>query len=491
MTAFCSPGSDGDQSPGSQSVKINRQPYAAGRFYTDDTTELRKELKELFAEAIQKKFNNVFAVIAPHAGYIYSGEVAASAFNQIDNSRSYENIFIIASSHRQYFDGASIYNIGDYLTPLGTVTVNTTLADRLIAENKVFAYSPRFHDQEHSLEVQLPFLQHKFGKNISLVPIIVGTDGPETCMKIARALKPYLKPENLFIISSDFSHYPSYADAVVTDKKTAEAIVSNNPDRLMKTLAANEEAKTAGLATSLCGYTSVLSLLYMTKDIPGVSAHEIQYKNSGDSRVGDKSRVVGYNAIIFDGMLAEEKKPEGMITPSEKKELLKIARQTLESYLSKGDIPNYNTAGMTSNMIAELGAFVTLKKSERLRGCIGRFTADEPLYKIVQKMAISAATEDTRFSKVTFEELDKLHIEISVLTPLKKITSPDEIQLGKHGIYMRKGYRTGTFLPQVATETGWSKEEFLGHCAEDKAGIGWHGWKDAELYTYEAIVFGE
>lgn len=492
MTAFCSSGNSGDPVSGTSRQKINRQPYAAGKFYTADSTELSNELKEMFDAALPRKYNNVFALIAPHAGYVYSGEVAASAFNQVDLSRHYDHIFVIASSHRDYFDGASIYNIGDYVTPLGNVTVDTALANRLIADNQVFKYSPRFHDQEHSLEVQLPFLQYKFGKDIRLIPILIGTDGPETCMKIGKALKPYLTEDNLFVVSSDFSHYPGYADAVITDKKTADAIVTNDPNQLLKTLQANEDSKTPGLATSLCGYTSVLSMMYMTSKDPGIKIHEVEYKNSGDSRYGEKGRVVGYNAIVFEGMLKKsQEQSELVLIATDKEKLLKVARQTLEVYLKTNEIPVMDESGYSAALKTPSGAFVTLKKSGRLRGCIGRFTAEEPLYKVIQQMAIAAATEDNRFSRVTYDELPRLDIEISVLTPMKKISSPAEIVLGKHGIYIRKGLRSGTFLPQVATETGWSKEEFLGHCSEDKAGLGWDGWKDAELFTYEAIVFGE
>jgi len=137
------------------------------------------------------------------------------------------------------------------------------------------------------------------------------------------------------------------------------------------------------------------------------------------------------------------------------------------------------------------GAFVTLKKHSDLRGCIGRFDASEPLYKVVRDMAIASSTQDYRFPPVVYNEIPELEFEISVLTPMRRVYSADEIELGRHGIYIRKGQNSGTFLPQVATETGWTKEEFLGHCAQDKAGIGWNGWKDAELYVYEAIVFGE
>jgi AmmeMemoRadiSam system protein A len=153
--------------------------------------------------------------------------------------------------------------------------------------------------------------------------------------------------------------------------------------------------------------------------------------------------------------------------------------------------PEVDDKNFSPGLKLHSGAFVTLKEKGELRGCIGRFTADIPLWQVIQQMAISSATQDSRFNPVTAREIDKLEIEISVLSPMKRIYSADEIVLGKHGIYIQKGYYSGTFLPQVATETGWSREEFLGHCARDKAGLGWDGWKDAELYTYEAFVFGE
>jgi AmmeMemoRadiSam system protein A len=137
------------------------------------------------------------------------------------------------------------------------------------------------------------------------------------------------------------------------------------------------------------------------------------------------------------------------------------------------------------------GAFVTLKEEGALRGCVGRFIVEEPLWKVVQQMAIASSTQDNRFPPVDPKEIGKISIEISVLSPMRRIKSPDEIELGKHGIYITKGYYSGTFLPQVATETGWSKEDFIGHCSRDKAGLGWDGWKNADLYIYEAAVFSE
>jgi len=201
---------------------------------------------------------------------------------------------------------------------------------------------------------------------------------------------------------------------------------------------------------------------------------------------------VGYWAIAVSKQKGEAtEQAEFEFSDAEKEILLEIARNTVNSFIRNGRIPEVDASDFSDNLLMKTGAFVTLKKQGRLRGCIGRFTADIPLYKVIQEMAVSSSTKDYRFSKVQSKEIDHLEIEISVLSPMKKIHDIEEIELGKHGIYIKKGYSSGTFLPQVATETGWSKEEFLGHCSQDKAGIGWNGWKDADVYIYEALVFSE
>jgi AmmeMemoRadiSam system protein A len=180
-----------------------------------------------------------------------------------------------------------------------------------------------------------------------------------------------------------------------------------------------------------------------------------------------------------------------MLTQADKQELLRIARNTVDTYVKTRTVPPLSISAYSENIKSRAGAFVTLKIDDKLRGCIGTFEPDSPLYKVVQEMAIASSTQDSRFQPVKPDELKSIQIEISVLTPMRKIKNICEIQLGKHGIYIRKGYSGGTFLPQVATETGWTLEEFLGHCSRDKAGIGWTGWKDADIYIYEALIFQE
>ncbi len=477
-----------------QKESIDRKPAVAGAFYPGGKDDLQQTLRALFAGARPKQVQDtLLAVIAPHAGYVFSGEVAASAFNQIDSEHTYDNIFVIGSSHRIAFEGASVYTQGDFLTPLGAVTVNRDVGERLISEHKIFSNRMDAHITEHSLEVQLPFLQYHLRKAFRVVPVVIGAQNPETCRAIARALKPYFNSRNLFVISTDFSHYPSYASARKTDSASAKILCANSSETMMRWMKDLENHQIPNLATGLCGWSSVLTLMYLTETDSAISYRMIQYKNSGDSEYGDTSRCVGYWALAVSKTINREKTNtmDFKLTDQEKKNLLRIARLTIEKYVTDKSVPAIDTSWLTEALKTKCGAFVTLHKHQQLRGCIGRFGAEEPLYKVVQEMAIAAATQDYRFTPVTPDEVKNLEVEISVLTPMRKVQSADDVELGKHGIYIKKGFRGGTFLPQVATETGWTKEEFLGYCSRDKAGLGWDGWKDAELYVYEALVFNE
>ena len=218
-----------------QKERIDRQPAVAGQFYPASREELNSTLKQLFSKAVpSRNIKDVIAIISPHAGYVFSGEVAASSFNQLDTEKKYENIFVLGSSHYVAFDGASIYSQGNFITPFGTIKVNTELANQLINKNSIFSNRTDAHAREHSLEVQLPFLQYLLKKDFRIVPIILGTQSPETCKRIAETLKPYLNSKNLFVISTDFSHYPSYDDAKNVDKSTADAILTNSPENLIR-----------------------------------------------------------------------------------------------------------------------------------------------------------------------------------------------------------------------------------------------------------------
>ena len=467
--------------------KQNKKAVFAGQFYPGKKDELEKQLVELFnvAQPIFSENKNLQAIISPHAGYIFSGEVAASTFNQIPKNAVYKRVFVIASSHQFSFGGAAIYCNGKYETPLGEIKVDIKLSKKLIEESDVFYDKPEVHENEHSLEVQLPFLQHKLGDEFLLVPIILGTNSADDCKKIAAALKPWFNSENLFIISTDLSHYPNYNDAKEVDKKTADAICSNQPNKLQTVLKENKNIGIENLVTSLCGWTSVLSLLYLTEN-KDYQFEKIEYQNSGDSKIyGDKNRVVGYWAIaVFNNDNSMQ------ISKTEKEEILEKARFSIQTFLKTGKKGKLIEPVSTGILNEITGAFVSIYIDGELRGCIGGFAQEQTLNELVQNLAVSAA-RDMRFENVKLEELNDMKLEISVLSPLKKIESINEIVLGKHGIFIQQDFNTGTFLPQVIDKTGWDVKKFLGHCARDKAGIGWNGWKSADVFIYEAVVFKE
>lgn len=480
----------------SQSRSTDRQPVAAGRFYSANRETLTSDIAQLFETCVKTTPypNKVRAIISPHAGYIYSGKVAASAFSAIDRNTVYKNIFVIGSSHVMAFEGASVYNTGDFLTPLGKVTVNKEIANKLKAE-KLFNYPVNAHLQEHSLEVQMPLIQYYFKNNPPVIPIIIGTNNTDNIKKIAEILKPWFIPENLFIISSDFSHYPSYKTANEVDNATATAIVTGDPKKFLDILKKNANVDDPGLSTSMCGWTSGLLLLYLAEG-NDLEFKKIDYCNSGDSRYGNKDEVVGYNAIALiekdpGSQISKNLADELIFTDKEKEQLISLARDNIKSLLYDKKRISVSKETLPGIFQTPLGAFVTLKIRGSLRGCIGRFISSEPLYQVVLVSSENSAFDDPRFSPLTKEELPKTDIEITVLGPMKKISSIKEIVLGRHGIYIKKYNQSGTMLPQVATENHWSLEEFLGYTSRDKAGIGWDGWKDADIYIYEGIVLEE
>ena len=461
-----------------------RPATQSNRFYTGDARDLGEEVDSFLSlHAKDKQYEHVAALIVPHAGYYFSGNVAAAAYQSIPDDVHYKRIFLLGPSHHEWLDGASVNTEFDYYnTPLGNVKVDVDTAQKLIETDSVFSYQPKAHDREHCLEVQLPFLQRRFDDVPPIVPIIISTNDFRKLQRIAEILKPYLTEDNLFVVSSDFSHYPSYEDACQVDALTGKAVESGDVERFIAQLEENSRSGMRNLATSACGELAIATLMLMMQD-GGYEVKHLLYQNSGDIENHDHSRVVGYHAFA----ILRRATQEFVLSDDEKRILKDIALTSISDSLAGKPIAESTT--LTATLKRKCGAFVSLHKQGRLRGCIGHFGEDVPLHEIVAEMARAAAFEDPRFIPVTKDELDDIDIEISVLTTMRRIQSLDEFQLHRHGIYIRKGYRSGTFLPQVADEVNWTKEEFVGHCAQNKAGIGWDGWKEAELYVYEAIVF--
>ena len=462
-----------------------RTATQAGRFYDDDPRRLAHEVDLLLEQhAEDRTYADVAALIVPHAGYYFSGNVAATAYMSIPKEKTYQRIFLLGPSHHEWLNGASVNSAADYYsTPLGQVAVDRETAHKLIAADNVFTYRPEAHDREHCIEVQLPLLQRRFQLVPPIVPIIISTNDFRKLKRMADVLKPYLTADNLFIVSSDFSHYPKYEDACKVDALTAKAIESGDVEEFIAAIEENERSGVRNLATSACGELAIATLLMMMDGQYEVK--HLLYQNSGDADESDHRRVVGYHAFA----IVRRSEETFSLTEEDKRLLKEIALRSIEDSLADKTIRPHASLERHPHLLRKCGAFVSLHKQGRLRGCIGHFGEDIPLHKTVAEMARAAAFDDPRFMPVTRSELADIDIEISVLTPMRRIRSLDEFELHRHGIYIRKGYRSGTFLPQVADEVDWTKEEFVGHCSQDKAGIGWNGWKDAELYVYEAIVF--
>ena len=485
------------------SEPIVRPATQAGRFYEGNAARLSREVDSLLNVNVNANVNgnvngnvnvrstlvaslakNVAALIVPHAGYYFSGNVAAAAYATLNPDKRYERIFLLGPSHHEWLDGASVNTGADrYATPLGEVPVDRETGRQLTEADSVFAYRPEAHDREHCLEVQLPFLQRRLGDVPPIVPIIISTNDFSKLKRMAEVLKPYFNENNLFIVSSDFSHYPSYGDACEVDGRTGKAVESGDVGQFIAAIEANAKSGIRNLATSACGEFAIITLMCMLDR--NYEVKHLLYQNSGDVDDHDPNRVVGYHAF------AVVRNQEFTVTDDEKRQLKTIALQSIKDSLDGKRAAQADSSQFAANstLRQKCGAFVSLHKHGHLRGCIGHFGEDYPLYRIVAEMARAAAFEDPRFTPVRRDELDDIDIEISVLTPMRRIQSLDEFELHRHGIYIRKGYRSGTFLPQVADEVNWTKEEFVSHCAQDKAGIGWDGWRDAELYVYEAIVF--
>lgn len=467
---------------------VNRQAAFAGTFYPAGKSALESQLQSLFSSAKALELQGtVQTLIVPHAGYDYSGIVAASAYKTIPKNTHYENIFIIATSHSEQFEGVSVYAAGSYITPLGEAKVNRELAQRLIELNDNIRFYEKAHEREHSIEVQIPFLQYHFDDLAPIIPLVMGSSSLKGARDLATVLLPWFTPENLFIISSDFSHYPSYQDAKRIDKITADAILTKDPGNFYSALKTNGNQTINNLSTPSCGWSSIMTMLYMASRAETLELSPVLYLNSGDSKIGDKERVVGYWAIAGSEEPVEQQ--AFSLNESEKKLLLEISRSALESYITTGELPGLDPALLPRALKEPVGVFVSLYMNDRLRGSIGNFSPTDPLYAVAEGMTIAAATLDARFSPVEESELPYLEIEISVLTPLRKINSIDEFELGRHGIYMVRDGQSGTLLPQHAEANKWTREEFLGHCASEKAGIGRDGWKTADLFIYEAIIF--
>ena len=465
-----------------------RLPAVAGAFYPGDPVTLSKVIDGYLAEATRLE-PEPSILIAPHAGYVYSGGVAAHSFKQAQG-RDYVRVIILGFNHSASygFDGAAIWTEGAWRTPLGDVAIDVDFAQQLLKTSTVFSADRSIHLDEHSLEVEVPFIQRVL-PGVPIVPISIGRPTLENARAIADALTIGLAdhPKSLVVVSTDLSHYPRYRDANRVDASSLQAVMS------LDTLALeawDEEAmskRTPNLHTTMCGKGPVLVAMMLAANLGAQQVNLIKYANSGDVPEGEQGRVVGYAAVEF------VKGAPPALSVEDKTSLLKLARHTLNEYLTNRVTPKFEPT--STAMQLPRATFVTLRhaRTHDLRGCRGEVFARSPLWESVQQVSILSATDDPRFPPMKVAELADMHIEISVLTPLRLAKSPDEVIAGKHGVMIRKGGRGGLFLPQVAQEQGWDHDEYLSTLCWMKAGLPADAWRkpDVELYVFEAEIFEE
>ena len=400
-------------------------------------------------------------------------------------------MILIGFSHRRHFDGISVYDRGSFRTPLGEATVDKDIAGRIVSYSNRIFFDPSAFSEENSVEMQIPFIQIAL-KGASIVHIAFGAQSYDDAVILADSIAAALKDRDdvLVVASTDMSHYHAYDRASSIDKLAISDIIK------MKARPLYDDAR-LGIC-ELCGIMPVTTAIIAAEKLGYDSVKILKYANSGDTS-GDKSRVVGYlSAVIYKGPDSpvsgagiKEKEPDMLLNESQRKRLLQIARESMTGFVRDGKRRSFpeNDPVLKSDM----GAFVTLHESGQLRGCIGNIVARGPLCDTVADMAIEAATGDPRFRKLSADEIDKVDIEVSVLSPLKRISDTDDIKIPGHGVLVRRGFMSGVYLPQVADETGWNKEEFMTSLCAHKAGLPPDAWKDpsTEVYTFTAEVFGE
>jgi AmmeMemoRadiSam system protein B/AmmeMemoRadiSam system protein A len=463
-----------------------KRSAVAGSWYTNDPAELRTEIGQYLENAKLASINgDILALISPHAGYIYSGFTAANSYKQVMGNK-YDAVILIAPSHREMFHGVSVYDGDGYETPLGIVPIEKSIAAAIVKNNDKIRFSMDGHHEEHSLEIQLPFLQVAI-PDLKIVPIVFWDHSWSNCQLLAEAITKAVKAKKvLFVASSDLYHGESYKDCKNTDNNTLKHVVELKPEKLCQGFE-RQEFMACGAGGIVVAEIAAMNL--------GADKAKIVYQTNSNDVTGNKGGyVVGYGAVaIYKEEKSREEKKVGVesgLSIEEKKELLTIARQTIKNSLDEEALP---TPKFKYSLFKEKrGAFVTLHKNKMLRGCIGYVFAYKPLEETIIEMAQAAAFRDPRFPPLDKNEFNDLEIEISVLTPIREIKDIDEIEVGKHGIIIESGMNSGLLLPQVATEYGWDRETFLGHTCQ-KAGLPKNTWKKegTTIKIFSADVFHE
>ncbi|MEQ8344124.1 MAG: AmmeMemoRadiSam system protein B [Sneathiellaceae bacterium] len=455
--------------PPPQPPREIREPAVAGAFYPAAPAALRKQVDDLLAQAPDLDLPTPKAIVAPHAGYLYSGALAARAYARLRPARDrIRRVVLLGPAHRVAFQGIALPTADSFLTPLGQVPVDRELVEAVAAMPQVHRLDAA-HALEHSLEVHLPFLQRVL-EDFTVLPLVVGPTEP---LAVAQVLdRVWGGPETAIVISSDLSHYHGYDDARGRDSATAARIE------------ALDFAKIDGHGA--CGAYPLNGMLLMARH-RGLSATRIGLCNSGDT-AGDRSRVVGYGAWAFSPCGTRE------FAVGQRHAMIDLALRAIKSGLRSGKRPEVRTDTFSAALQTLRASFVTLKRDGRLRGCIGSLAAQRPLANDIAWNAWSAAFADPRFQKLTAQELPGMSLGISVLSPPHPLHVDSEADLkaklrpGVDGLIIADGDRRATFLPQVWDDLQ-DADTFLAHL-KAKAGMAKDHWSDTmQVSRYTAESF--
>ena len=433
---------------------MSRNPVVAGQFYPGSASQLKAMIETLVDKKAKKQ--DATGLVLPHAGYVYSGPVAGAVISRI---KFKDTFIIIGPNHHGRGKPLSIMTQGAWKTPLGEVEIDSELAGQILANSSHLQEDDAAHQYEHSIEVQIPFLQY-FKPDIRIVPITLayasGDVYKEIGKEIAKAIRE-LNREVVIIASSDMTHYESQESAKKKDTQAIEAVLELNEDKLLRRV---EE-----LDISMCGYAPTVTLISAAKELGAKTAELVKYQTSGDI-TGDYSSVVGYAGIIIR---AVEMHP-----------LVKLARKTVEAYVKEGKIPP-PPVKLTREMKERAGVFVSIHKLGDLRGCIGTF---EPTQKNVaaeiMNNAVSSATRDPRFPPVAPEELAQLDYSVDVLTSPEPVADKSHLDPKKYGVIVESGFRRGLLLPDLE---GVDTVDYQIDICRQKAGIAPD--EPVKLYRFE------
>lgn len=457
-----------------------KKPSVEGRFYPDTKKKIFDFITSYFDDSI--KINSRIIVV-PHAGYLFSGSVSAKTFSYLN--KKFKTAIILGTAHTIYTSKCITLSNTLFKNCIGDVSTDDDLIDELI-KTKLFEENPNAFETEHSVEVQIPFLQY-INKDFKIVPLIVGSGNSNYLKQAASVIASIMKKRKdvVLVISSDLSHYPPYEVAYVVDNAMGlsykASSINRNADYFLLTRDLLEEKYRKKLDTVACGFSPMYVGLATAIEL-GLKFDIVNYLNSGDVSEEFRDEVVGY----LGGFFIENDGCDWRfnLSSDESEFLIHLAKTSIESYLKykknfRIDYIQYPKLNLPC------AVFVTLNIDDELRGCIGSMTPHMLMSDAVCEYAIKAAFEDPRFPPLSEDEFKKISIEISLLSPLIKIDDISEIKEGVHGVYVKRGILSGTYLPQV-WEHFSNKQDFLKSLLNEKSGIGYHHLSDpkTEIYIY-------